>query len=56
MLVLNKNIDIKPLLLSIGQKFKENDKDDDEIDEDEYDTLTEDDVVLLNVEEIKKGE
>ena len=52
MLVLNKNIDVKPLLLAIGSKFKQKHDEDDEIDEEEYDTLTENDVVLLDVEDI----
>ncbi len=51
MLVLNKNIDVKPILLSLGNKFKQKDDDDDE-DDDEYNELTEDDVILLDVEDI----
>jgi hypothetical protein len=47
MLVLNKNIDVKPILLSLGNKFKQKDEDDDE-----YNELTEDDVILLDVEDI----
>ena len=50
MLVMNKSIDVKPLLMAIGKKFKENQTD--YIDDEEYDTLTEDDVVLTNVENI----
>lgn len=46
-LVLNKQINLKPLLLAIGNSFKE--KDDDEDIED----LTENDVVMLDVEEVK---
>jgi hypothetical protein len=48
-LVLNKDINMKPLLLAIGQKFKEKEEDDEDID---YDNLTEDDVVMVDVEEI----
>lgn len=50
MLILNKNIDVKPILLSLGKKFKNDDDDDD--DDDEYNELTEDDVILLDVEDI----
>lgn len=49
-LVLNKNIDIKPLLLAIGNKFKE--KEEEDIDEEELYSLTEDDVTMLDVEDI----
>lgn len=52
MLILNKNIDVKPILLSLGNKFKQKDDEDDE-DDDEYNELTEDDVILLDVEDIK---
>lgn len=57
-IVLNRNIDMKPLLLSIGAKFKEKEDDDDEEEflGDEFDNLTEDDVVLLDSEEITKEE
>lgn len=48
-LVLSKEVDIKPLLLAIGKKFKEKDEDDDEID---YETLTTEDVVMVDVEDI----
>lgn len=50
-LVLNKEVDIKPLLLAIGKKFKERDEDDydDDID---YETLTPEDVVMVDVEDI----
>jgi len=49
MLILNKNIDIKPLLFFIGNKFKK--KDDDE--EEEYlEDLDESEVVLMDVEDI----
>ena len=47
-LVLNKDVNIKPLLSAIGKKFKE----EEEEDEDEYDELTEDDVVMVDVEDI----
>jgi|ERR1035437_5762432 hypothetical protein len=47
-LMLNKEVDIKPLLSVIGKKFQDKQEDDEE----EYDNLTEDDVVLVNVEEI----
>jgi hypothetical protein len=49
MLILNKDIDIKPLLYSIGNKFKVSDEDDDD---NEYDELTEEDVVMVDVENI----
>jgi hypothetical protein len=54
MLILNKNIDVKPILLSLGKKFKQKDDDDDDDDDDyeDYKELTEDDVVLLDVEDI----
>lgn len=52
-IVLNKSIDIKPLLKSIGQKFQNKDEEIDEyIDDEEFNNLTEDDVVLLNAEDI----
>jgi hypothetical protein len=51
-LVLSKEVDIKPLLLAIGKKFKEKDDEDDEDDEIDYETLTPDDVVMLDVEDI----
>jgi hypothetical protein len=49
MLVLNKNIDVKPILLTLGNKFKQKDYDEDD---EEYNELTEDDVELLDVEDI----
>lgn len=53
-LVLNENVDIKPLLLSLGNKFKEKDDDDYEDDED-FDNLTEDDVEMVGVDIITKS-
>lgn len=50
MLVLNKNIDVKPILLSLGKKFKQKDEDDE--DDEEFSEMTEDDVILLDVENI----
>jgi len=50
-LVLSKNVNIKPLLVAIGNKFKESDDDDDD-DDIELDELTEDDVEMLDVEDI----
>jgi len=50
-LILNKEVDIKPLLLSIGEKFKFNEEEDDD-DDDEYLDLTEEDVELMDVEDI----
>jgi len=47
-LVLSKEVDIKPLLLAIGKKFKDN-SDEDDID---YETLTPEDVVMVDVEDI----
>lgn len=53
-IVLNKSVDIKPLLKSIGEKFSEKNKDDEDdyVDEDELNILTENDVVLLDAEDI----
>lgn len=48
-LILNKDVDIKPLLLAIGKKFKQIDGDEDDSD---YDSLTEEDVVMVDVEDI----
>jgi len=50
--VLNKNVDIKPLLKSIGDKFREKDNDEDVIDDEEFDNLTEEDVVLMDSEDL----
>lgn len=51
-LVLNKDVDLKPLLLMIGNKFSEKyDNADDEYDEDE---LTEENFITTNVEDITK--
>lgn len=47
-LMLNKDVNIKPLLTVIGKKFQ--DKEEDE--EEEYDDLTEEDVVMIDVEDI----
>lgn len=53
MIVLNKEIDIKPLLLAIGEKFKEKiEEDEDEEDDVDFDSLTPDDVVMLDAEDI----
>ena len=49
-LLLNRNVDLKPMLLSILSKFKSDDDDDD--DDYEYYDLTEDDVEPMGVEEI----
>lgn len=53
-IMLNENVDIKPLLTIIGEKFKNNyeDDNDDLIDEEEFKNLTEDDVILLDAEDI----
>jgi hypothetical protein len=48
-LVLNKDIDLKPLLLGIGKRFKEKKEVDDDND---LDDLTEDDVVMVGVDDI----
>lgn len=50
MIVLNKSIDFKPLLMAIGNKFKNNEKDFDEEDITEFD---EKDLIPLDVETIK---
>jgi hypothetical protein len=50
MLILNKDINIKPLLKNIGDRFRPIDDEDE--DEDEYDNLTEHDVVMMGVEDI----
>lgn len=47
-LVLNREVDIKPLLYAIGAKFKT----EEEEDEDDFENLTEDDVELVDVEDI----
>lgn len=53
MLVLNNNVDIKPLLLALGKKFEvKEEEDDEELTEEEFMELTEDDVVLLDSNEI----
>ncbi len=52
-LVLNQDVNIKPLLLALGNQFKEKDNDE-EIDEEEFDELTEDDVIMVDVEDITK--
>jgi hypothetical protein len=52
-LVLNKDVDIKALLLAIGNSIKKPEEIEEEDDE-ELESLTEDDVIMLNVEEIKK--
>ena len=59
MLVLNRNIDIKPALLALARKFQidEVDYDDeDEISEEEFLNLTEDNVVLMNSEDLNTKE
>jgi hypothetical protein len=50
MLVMNEDIDIKPLLMAIGNKFKNNqeDYDDDDFEED----FNEEDLITVNVEDI----
>jgi hypothetical protein len=50
MLVLNKNIDFKPLLMAIGNKFKREEK----YDEDDEEILDEKDLIPLDVEVIKE--
>lgn len=53
-LVLNKEVDVKSLLLFVGKKGKNKteEDDDDDYDDDDYDYLTEDDVVMVDVEDI----
>lgn len=51
-LVLSKEVDIKPLLLAIGKKFKDNSDEDDDEDDIDYETLTPEDVVMVDVEDI----
>lgn len=52
--VLNKAIDVKPLVARLAEfmKPKKNEEEDDN--DDEFETLTEDDVVLLDVEDISQ--
>jgi hypothetical protein len=50
--ILNKDVNIKPLLLALGNQFKEKKYEDDEIDIEEFNELTEDDVVMVDVEDI----
>lgn len=47
-LVLNMEVDIKPLLYAIGSKFKPNEDDED----DDYNNLNEDEVEMIDVEDI----
>lgn len=49
--VLNTKVDIKPLLLALGKRFKSIDYD--EMDDEEFEELTEDDVELTDVEVLK---
>jgi hypothetical protein len=49
-LILNRDVDMKPLLMAIGKKFQPKEDDDD----DDYDDLTEEDVVMVDVEDITK--
>jgi hypothetical protein len=51
MLVLNENIDFKPLLMAIGNKFKREEKEYD--DDDDITLYDEKDLIPLEVEEIK---
>lgn len=51
-LVLSKEVNIKPLLLSLGNQFKQKEEDEDYIDDDEFNELTEDDVVIMGVDNI----
>ena len=51
-LVLSENVDIKPLLLSLGNKFKPKDDDYEDDEEDDYDNLTEEDVEMVGVDVI----
>jgi len=53
-LVLNKNVDIKPLLLQVVDKLTNKKIDDEDDDEDDDEELTEDDLILLDVEDITK--
>lgn len=51
-IVLNKNVNMKPLLSAIGNKFREKDDEDNFIDEEELKNLTEEDVILLDADDI----
>lgn len=51
-IVLNENVNMKPLLLAIGNKFREKDDVDNFIDEEELKNLTEEDVILLDADDI----
>jgi len=48
MIVLNKEVNVKPLLVAIGKKFQQPMDDH----EDDYEILTEDEVVMVDVEDI----
>jgi len=51
-LVLNKSLDIMPLLKKIGDNFKDKDEDDEIFLGNEYDNISESDVVLLDTIDI----
>jgi hypothetical protein len=53
MIVLNSSIDLRPLLLTIGKKIKW-DGESEEYEDYSFDDLTEDDVILENLEDLKK--
>ena len=52
-LVLNTSVDLKPLLSVIGKKFDTRNMNYDDDDDSDYDSLTEDDVIMVDVEDIK---
>lgn len=57
MFILNNHTDFKPMILALGKKFSIKEESDEEfLDEDEYNELTEDDVVLMDSEEINTDE
>ena len=51
-IVLNKEVDVKPMLVSLGRKFKQMADEEDDEEEDDYNNLTSDDVEMLEVEDI----
>ena len=55
MFVLNGNVDFKPMIKFVGDKLKMNKSEDEEeyLSDEDFDSLTEDNVVVLGVQDIK---